>query len=87
MTWELVYTKQAQKDAKKLAASGLKDKAQSLLKIIKNDPFQKPPPYEKLVGDLSGAYSRRINIQHRLVYQVYEKEHAIKVIRLWTHYE
>ncbi len=87
MTWELVYTKQAQKDAKKLAASGLKNKAQSLLKIIKNDPFQRPPPYEKLVGDLSGAYSRRINIQHRLVYQVYEKEHTIKVIRLWTHYE
>ncbi len=87
MTWELVYTKQAQKVAKKLAASGLKDKAQSLLKIIKNDPFQRPPPYEKLVGDLSGAYSRRINIQHRLVYQVYEKEHTVKVIRLWTHYE
>jgi len=82
-----VYTKQAQKDAKKLAASGLKNKAQLLLEIIKNDPFQKPPPYEKLVGDLSGAYSRRINIQHRLVYQVYEKEHVIKVIRLWTHYE
>jgi toxin YoeB len=87
VTWELVYTKQAQKDAKKLAASGLKNKAQSLLKIIKNDPFQRPPSYEKLVGDLSGAYSRRINIQHRLVYQVYEKEHTIKVIRLWTHYE
>ncbi|MGB5396235.1 MAG: Txe/YoeB family addiction module toxin [Gammaproteobacteria bacterium] len=87
MTWELVYTKQAQKDAKKLAASGLKNKAQLLLDIIKNDPYQKPPPYEKLVGDLSGAYSRRINIQHRLVYQVYEKEHVIKVIRLWTHYE
>ena len=87
MTWELVYTKQAQKDAKKLAASGLKNKAQSLLNIIKNDPFQRPPPYEKLAGDLSGAYSRRINIQHRLVYQIYEKEHAIKVIRLWTHYE
>ncbi|MBL4850689.1 MAG: Txe/YoeB family addiction module toxin [Gammaproteobacteria bacterium] len=87
MTWELVYTKQAQKDAKKLAASGLKNKAQLLLKIIKNDPYQKPPPYEKLVGDLSGAYSRRINIQHRLVYQIYEKEHVIKVIRLWTHYE
>ncbi|PCI66822.1 MAG: Txe/YoeB family addiction module toxin [Piscirickettsiaceae bacterium] len=87
MTWELVYTKQAQKDAKKLAASGLKNKAQSLLKIITNDPFQRPPPYEKLVGDLSGAYSRRINIQHRLVYQIYDKEHTIKVIRLWTHYE
>lgn len=87
MTWELVYTKQAQKDAKKLTASGLKNKAQSLLEIIQKDPYQKPPPYEKLVGDLSGAYSRRINIQHRLVYQVYEKEHVIKAIRLWTHYE
>ena len=87
MTWELVYTKQAQKDAKKLAASGLKNKAQLLLEIIKDDPYQKPPPYEELVGDLSGAYSRRINIQHRLVYQIYEKEHVIKVIRLWTHYE
>ena len=87
MTWELVYTKQAHKDAKKLAASGLKNKAQSLLAVIKKDPYQNPPPYEKLVGDLSGACSRRINIQHRLVYQVYEKEHVIKVIRLWTHYE
>jgi Txe/YoeB family toxin of toxin-antitoxin system len=87
VTWELAYTKQAQKDAKKLAASGLKNKAQLVLEIIKNDPYQKPPPFEKLVGDLSGAYSRRINIQHRLVYQVYEKEHVIKVIRLWTHYE
>lgn len=87
MTWELVFTRHAQKDAKKLAASGLKDKAQSLLEILKKDPYQNPPPYEKLVGDLSGAYSRRINIQHRLVYQVYEKEHVIKVIRLWTHYE
>jgi Txe/YoeB family toxin of toxin-antitoxin system len=82
-----VYTKQAQKDAKKLMASGLKSKAQELLDIIKQNPYQNPPPYEKLMGDLSGAYSRRINIQHRLVYQVYEKEHAIKVIRLWTHYE
>ena len=87
MTWELVYTKQAQKDAKKLSASGLKNKAQVLLKIITDNPFQNPPPYEKLVGDLSGAYSRRINIQHRLVYQVYEKEHSVKVIRLWTHYD
>ena len=87
MTWELVYTEQAQKDARKLAASGLKNKAQSLLEIIKKDPYQNPPPYEKLVGDLSGACSRRINIQHRLVYQIYEKEHVIKVIRLWTHYE
>ncbi len=87
MSWELVYTKQAQKDARKLASSGLTDKAKSLLDIIQNDPYQNPPPYEKLVGDLSGAYSRRINIQHRLVYQIYEKERAIKVIRLWTHYE
>ena len=87
MTWELVYTKQAQKDARKLSASGLKNKAQSLLELIKRDPYQNPPPYEKLVGDLSGAYSRRINIQHRLVYQVLEKDHVIKVIRLWTHYE
>ncbi len=87
MSWELVYTKQAQKDARKLASSGLTDKAKSLLDIIQNDPYQNPPPYEKLVGDLSGAYSRRINIQHRLVYQIYEKERTIKVIRLWTHYE
>lgn len=87
MTWELLFTKQAQKDAKKLSASGLKNKAQDLLEIITENPFQTPPPYEKLVGDLSGAYSRRINIQHRLVYQVYEKEHIVKVIRLWTHYD
>ena len=87
MKWALVYTKQAQKDAKKLAASGLKSKAQEMLDIIKKNPYQNPPPYEKLVGDLSGAYSRRINIQQRLVYQVYEEERVIKVIRLWTHYE
>ena len=87
MSWELVYTKQAQKDAKKLLSSGLKNKAQDLLNVIKENPYKNPPPYEKLVGDLSGAYSRRINIQHRLVYQVYEKENIIKVIRLWTHYE
>lgn len=87
MTWTLHYTKQAQKDARKLASSGLKDKAQELLRIIENNPFQTPPPYEKLVGDLAGAYSRRINIQHRLVYQVLEKEKAIKVLRLRTHYE
>ena len=87
MTWDLVYTKQAQKDAQKLASSGLKNKAKSILDIIQIDPYQNPPPYEKLVGDLSGAYSRRINIQHRLVYQIYEEEHIIKVIRLWTHYE
>lgn len=87
MTWELVYTKQAQKDARKLASSGLKNKAKLLLDIIQKDPYRNPPPYEKLVGDLLGAYSRRINIQHRLVYQIYEKEQTIKVIRLWTHYE
>ncbi len=87
MNWELVYTKQAQKDARKLASLGLKNKAKLLLDIIQKDPYQNPPPYEKLVGDLSEAYSRRINIQHRLVYQIYEKEHTIKVIRLWTHYE
>ncbi|NCF17801.1 MAG: Txe/YoeB family addiction module toxin [Haliea sp.] len=87
MTWTLYYTKQAQKDARKLASSGLKEKAQELLRIIENNPFQTPPPYEKLVGDLTGAYSRRINIQHRLVYQVLEEEKAIKVLRLWTHYD
>jgi len=87
VNWEIVYTKQAQKDAKKLASSGLKNKAKKLLDIIQKDPYQNPPPYEKLVGDLSGAYSRRINIQHRLVYQIYEEERTIKVIRLWTHYE
>lgn len=87
MTWKLYYTKQAQKDARKLASSGLKSKAQELLQIIEQDPYRKPPPYEKLVGDLAGAYSRRINIQHRLVYQVLEEDKAIKVLRLWTHYE
>jgi toxin YoeB len=85
--WTLVYTRQAQKDAKKLAAAGLKDKALELLEIVGRDPFQTPPPFEKLVGDLSGAYSRRINVQHRLVYQVLQKEKIVKVIRLWTHYE
>lgn len=87
MTWKLVYTKQAQKDAQKLSAAGLKNKAQELLQIIEANPYQNPPPYEKLVGDLSGAYSRRINIQHRLVYQVLSEEKIIKVLRLWTHYE
>lgn len=87
MSWRLVYTKQAQKDAKKLKAAGLKKKAQSLLAVIEQDPFSNPPPYEKLVGDLAGAYSRRINIQHRLVYQVLKAEKTIKVLRLWTHYE
>lgn len=87
MTWKLVYTKQAQKDAKRLASSGLKPKAKELLDLISEDPYQKPPPFEKLVGDLSGAYSRRINIQHRLVYQVIENEKVVKVLRLWSHYE
>jgi Txe/YoeB family toxin of toxin-antitoxin system len=87
MTWTLVYTKQAQKDAKKLAASGLKPKAQALLRIIEKNPYQNPPRFEKLVGDLAGAYSRRINIQHRIVYQVYEEQNMIKILRLWTHYE
>nr|WP_244964840.1 Txe/YoeB family addiction module toxin [Halomonas kenyensis] len=83
----MVYTKQAQKDAKKLAASGLKPKAQELLELILQDPYRKPPPFEKLVGDLAGAYSRRINIQHRLVYQVLEDERIVKVLRLWSRYE
>jgi len=87
VTWKLVYTKQAQKDAKKLASSGLKPKAQELLALIAEDPYRKPPPFEKLIGDLSGAYSRRINIQHRLVYQVLEDERVVKVLRLWSHYE
>ncbi|MDZ7804428.1 Txe/YoeB family addiction module toxin [Thiohalophilus sp.] len=87
MSWTLVYTKQAQKDARKLAASGLKNKARELLAVLEENPFQNPPPYEKLVGDLAGAYSRRINIQHRLVYQVLEEERVVKVLRLWTHYE
>ena len=87
MSWVLVYTKQAQKDAKKLAASNLRDKAQILLDIIQTNPFQNPPTYEKLVGDLEGAYSRRINIQHRLVYEVIESENTVKVLRMWTHYE
>jgi len=85
--WDLVYTKQAQKDAKKLVEAGLKDKASDLLKIIRENPFYTPPRFEKLVGDLAGAYSRRINIQHRLVYEVLEKERIIKVISMWTHYE
>ncbi|WP_280551837.1 Txe/YoeB family addiction module toxin [Halomonas sp. 25-S5] len=87
MTWKLVYTKQAQKDARKLASSGLKPKAQELLALLSEDPYRKPPPFEKLVGDLSGAYSRRINIQHRLVYQVIDDERVVKVLRLWSHYE
>jgi len=87
VSWELVFTKHAQKDAQKLAASGLKAKAQELLAVMTENPFHNPPPYEKLVGDLAGAYSRRINIQHRLVYQVLEKERLVKVLRMWSHYE
>jgi Txe/YoeB family toxin of toxin-antitoxin system len=87
VTWNIVFTKQAQKDAKKLTSAGLKPKAQNILEIIRENPFQNPPPYEKLIGDLDGAYSRRINIQHRLIYQVYQQERIIKILRLWTHYE
>lgn len=87
MSWRLLYTKKAQKDGQKLAQSGHKDKAMALLSIIAENPYQTPPTYEKLVGDLSGAYSRRINIQHRLVYQVYDDEKLVKIIRMWTHYE
>ncbi|MCP4284517.1 MAG: Txe/YoeB family addiction module toxin [Gammaproteobacteria bacterium] len=87
MSWRIVYTKQAQKDARKIAAAGLKKRTQELLGILKVNPFQNPPPYEKLVGDLAGTYSRRINIQHRLVYQVLKNEKVVKVLRLWTHYE
>ncbi|RLA03615.1 MAG: Txe/YoeB family addiction module toxin [Gammaproteobacteria bacterium] len=87
MTWKLVYTKHAQKDSKKLSSVGLKNKARQLLEIIEKNPYQNPPPYEKLVGDLAGSYSRRINIQHRLVYQVIESVRTVKVLRLWTHYE
>lgn len=85
--WKLVYTKQAQKDAKKLSATGLRPKAEAILEILKKNPFQTPPLFEKLVGDLEGAYSRRINIQHRLVYQVIKRYKTVKVIRMWTHYE
>lgn len=87
VSWQLVFTKQAQKDAKKIAYSGLKPQTERLLEIIKENPFKNPPPYEKLVGDLSGAYSRRINIQHRLVYEVLDNIKTIKIIRMWTHYE
>ncbi len=87
MTWRLMFTKQAQKDARNLSSAGLKDKAQLLLAVVADNPFQTPPPFEKLVGDLAGAYSRRINIQHRLVYQVLHAEHTVKVLRMWTHYE
>ena len=85
--WQLVYTKHALKDAKKLSAAGLKAKAQELLEVLERDPFQNPPPFEKLVGDLDGGYSRRINIQHRLVYEVIKKERCVRVLRMWTHYE
>lgn len=87
VNWQVVYTRQAQKDAKKLAAAGLKAKAEKLLAVLERNPWENPPPYEKLVGDLEGAYSRRINIQHRLVYQVLKEEKIVKVLRLWTHYE
>jgi toxin YoeB len=85
--WAVVFAKHAVKDAKKLAAAGLKSKAQDLLDILVRDPYQNPPPYEKLVGDLEGAYSRRINIHHRLVYEVFKKERTVRVLRMWTHYE
>jgi len=87
VSWEIAYTKQAQKDAKKIKIAGLKSQAEKLLAVIKENPFQNPPSYEKLVGDLIGAYSRRITIQHRLVYQVLKDEKVVKVIRMWTHYE
>jgi toxin YoeB len=86
VSWQILYTKQARKDAKRLAPAGLKEKTQALLHVLQDDPFQSPPPFEKLVGDLSGAYSRRISIQHRLVYQVLEDERIVKVLRMWTHY-
>ena len=87
VNWRIVYTKQAQKDAKKIATAGLRQKTEKLLEILSENPFQTPPPFEKLIGDLSGAYSRRINIQHRLIYQVLEERRTVKVIRMWTHYE
>ena len=87
VTWNVAYSKFALKDAKKLSAAGLREKAQALLDILEKDPFQNPPPYEKLVGDLRGAYSRRINIQHRLVYEVFRKEKTVRVLRMWTYYE
>ncbi|MDX9785198.1 MAG: Txe/YoeB family addiction module toxin [Desulfobacterales bacterium] len=87
MSWRLVYTKQAQKDAKKIAVSGLKAKAETIIQILRDNPWQNPPPFEKLVGDLAGAYSRRINIHHRLIYQVMNDEKVVKIIRMWTHYE
>ena len=87
MSWQVVFARHAVKDAKKLGAAGLKERAQELLALLEHNPFQNPPPYEKLVGDLEGAYSRRINIQHRLVYEVFRKEKTVRVLRMWTHYE
>jgi len=87
VNWKLVYTKQALKDAKKLSAAGLRKKAEAVLEILRSNPFQTLPPFEKLVGDLEGAYSRRINIQHRIVYQILKKYKTVKIIRMWTHYE
>ena len=87
MNWTVVYSKQAQKDAKKLAAAGLRANAENLLRILSNDPYQNPPPFEKLVGDLEGANSRRINIQHRLVYEIFTSERVVRILRMWTHYE
>lgn len=87
MSWKVVFTKHAQKDAKKLSSHGLKSKAEEIIELLKHNPYQTPPPYEKLLGDLSGAYSRRLNIQHRMVYQILDEEKIVKVIRMWTHYE
>jgi len=87
VSWQLIYTEAAKKDARKLVPSGLKEKTMIILGVLGEDPFQNPPPYEKLVGDLAGAYSRRINIQHRLVYKVLEEQHVVKVLRMWSHYE
>jgi len=87
VTWRIVFTKAAKKDAKKLDAAGLKEKAQELLNLLQQNPYQAPPPFEKLVGDLSGAHSRRINIQHRLIYQILDDEMVVKVLRMWSHYE
>jgi len=85
--WQLFYTNQAQKDAKKISAAGFREKVENLLELLQDNPLQSPPPYEKLIGDLAGAYSRRINIQHRLIYQIIKNEKAVKIIRMWTHYE
>ena len=87
MKWQLFYTNQAQKDAKKISAAGFREKVENLLELLQDNPLQSPPPYEKLIGDLAGAYSRRINIQHRLIYQIIKNKKAVKIIRMWTHYE